>query len=74
MVELHRLLLIERVDVGVAAIDKRAAFDDIGLVSGRSVAKGAGAGLETFLNVFSAYPLMNAARSIGRSFIRMPIA
>jgi hypothetical protein len=37
MVELHRLLLIERVDVGVAA------FDDIGLVSGRSVAKGAGA-------------------------------
>src|SRR5215469_9095306 len=46
VVELNRLLLVERIDVGVAAIDKRAALDDISLVSGRGVAKSAGNGLD----------------------------
>jgi len=38
-------LLIERVDVRIAAVNKGAALDDVGLVSGRGVAKGAGPGL-----------------------------
>ena len=46
MVEFDRLLLVERVDVGVAAIDERAALDDIGFEPGRSVAEGAGARLD----------------------------
>src|SRR6516164_5153528 len=48
-VELDRLLLIERVDVGVAAIDKGAALDDVSLVPGCGVAKGAGASLDHVL-------------------------
>ena len=46
MVELDRLLLVERVDVGVAAVDKRPTFDDVGLEARRGVAEGAGAGLD----------------------------
>jgi hypothetical protein len=41
-IELDCLLLVERVDVGVAAINKRTALDDVGLVAGRRVAEGAG--------------------------------
>src|SRR6516162_876853 len=44
VVQLHRLLLVERVDIRVAAIDKRAALDDVGLEPGRGVAEGSGTG------------------------------
>src|SRR6516162_4661219 len=44
VVQFDRLLPIERVDVGVAAVDERAALDDVGFEAGRCVAKGAGTG------------------------------
>ena len=49
VVELDRLLLVERVDVRVAAIDKGTAFDDVGLITRRRVAKGTRAGLDDVL-------------------------
>src|SRR6516162_2896327 len=43
VVKLDRLLLVERIDVRVVAIDIRAALDDECFKAGRSVAKGAAA-------------------------------
>src|SRR5215469_5477254 len=48
-VQFDRLLLVERIDVGVAAVNKRTAFDDVGLIAGRGIAKGARAGLDHVL-------------------------
>ena len=68
MVELGGLLRRQCVDVGIAAIDVGAAFDDEGVEAGRGIAKGAGAALDEVLEFLVAAALRrNAARSIGRS-------
>src|SRR5262249_8053285 len=45
-VELGRLLLEQRVDIGIAAVDVSAAFGNKGLEAGRSIAKRTAPGLD----------------------------
>lgn len=48
-VEFDRLLLVESIDIGIAAIGLGAAFDDKSFQSGRGVAKGGIADLDDIL-------------------------
>ena len=45
-IELDRLLLVQFVDIGIAAVGERAAFDELGLDAGRRIAKSARSGLD----------------------------
>ena len=67
VVEFGRLLLEQRVDIGVAAVDVGAAFDDKRIEAGRGIAERAAAGLDDAWNFLLAYPSKKAARSSGRS-------
>ena|SRR6516225_1650685 len=64
VIELDRLLLVERVEIGVAAIGKDAALDRERPSRVAALPNAPG----------PLYLLMKAARSIGRSLARMPIA
>src|SRR5260370_29420882 len=50
-VQLDRLLLVERVDVGIIAVDVGAAFDDVSFDAGCSVAEGAAAAQDEVLEL-----------------------
>src|SRR4029453_418757 len=73
-IELGALLAEEPVDVGIAAVHVGAApatnaSSRVGALPNAALA------LSTrFLNVFSTWPLLYAARSSARSFTRMPAA
>ena len=71
-VEFDGLLLVESVDVGIAAIGLGAAFDNKSFQSGRSVAQGGVAVLDDVLELLVELPPRKAARSSGRSLARMP--
>src|SRR4029450_12737394 len=65
-VQLVRLLLEEAVDIGVAAVDVRAAPDDEGLDSSRGIAEGAaGAGDEPLVFLFG--PSLEVGRPLDRA-------
>src|SRR5580692_5007047 len=46
VIELDRLLLVQLVEVGVAAVDENSALDDMRFEPGRGIAERAGAGLD----------------------------
>src|SRR6516162_4808753 len=50
-VQLGRLLLVERVDVGITAIDVGAPFDDVSFKARRGIAKGAAAAQDQVLQL-----------------------
>jgi hypothetical protein len=52
VIELNRLLLVELVEIGVAAIRKNSAFDGMRFETGRGIAKRAGAGLDDIFERF----------------------
>ena len=49
MVELDSLLLVELVEIGVVAVNKDAAFDDMRFKAGRGIAERPGTGLDDVL-------------------------
>ena len=74
-VELVGLLWKQLVDIGVAAIDKRAAFDDERGQPGRRVAEGSAAPLDDAMVIFlRGIGGEKPARSIGCNFRLIPIA
>src|SRR5580704_7336301 len=57
VIELDRLLLVQLVEVGVAAVDENSALDDVSLEAGCGVAKGARTRLNDVLERLFGVPL-----------------
>ena len=72
MIELDRLLLEQRVDVGIVSIGIDAALDDEGFEAGRGVAERGAAGQDQVPVFLSRIAPVKRGRSIGRKSARMP--
>src|ERR1700686_520657 len=69
MIELDRLLLVELVEIGVAAVNKNAALGDMSLEAGCGVAKGARTRLNDVLERLFGVPL-DEGRPLDRPKLR----